>query len=159
VPIRREEYRIREMTEAEAPTIEERARTLEIDPQALVRTVTEFNAAVSDKPFTPAVLDGKDTGGITPPKSNWAQKLDTLPYVGFSVTCGITFTFGRLRVDPGGQVQEIEDRPIRGLYAAGGLVGGLFYHNYPGGAGLMAGSVLGQAARESATADIGAKAT
>jgi tricarballylate dehydrogenase len=65
---------------------------------------------------------------------------------------------GGLRVDLRGQVQDIEDRPIRGLYAAGELVGGLFYHNYPGGAGLMAGSVFGKAAGESAAADIGAKA-
>ena len=97
--------------------------------------------------------------GTSPPKSNWAQKLDTPPYVGFSVTCGISFTFGGLRVDLGGQVQDIEDRQIRGLYAAGELVGGLFYHNHPCGAGLMAGSVFGKGAGESAAADIGAKAT
>jgi len=117
------------------------------------------HAAVSDKPFNPAILDGKGTRGITPPESNWAQKLDTPPYVGYGVTCGITFTFRGLRVDLRGQVQDIEDRPIRGLYAAGELVGGLFYHNYPGGAGLMAGSVFGKAAGESAAADIGGKAT
>jgi tricarballylate dehydrogenase len=158
LPILREEYRIREMTRAEAPTIEELARKLEINPQALAHTVKEFNAAVEDKPFNPAVLDGKGTRGITPPKTNWAQKLDTPPYVGYSVTCGITFTFGGLRVDLRGQVQDIEDRAIRGLYAAGELVGGLFYHNYPGGAGLMAGSVFGKAAGESAAADTRAKA-
>jgi tricarballylate dehydrogenase len=61
-------------------------------------------------------------------------------------------------VDLRGQVQDIEDKPIRGLYAAGELVGGLFYHNYPGGAGLMAGSVFGKAAGDSAAADIGSKA-
>lgn len=103
-------------------------------------------------------MRGKGTRGISPPKSNWAQKLDTPPYVSFSVTCGITFTFGELRVDLRGQAQDIEDRPIRGLYASGELVGGLFYHNYAGGAGLMAGSVFGKAAGESAAADIGAKA-
>ena len=36
-----------------------------------------------------------------------------------------------------------------------GAVGGLFYHNCPGGAGLMAGSVFGKAAGESAAADLG----
>ncbi len=36
-------------------------------------------------------------------------------------------------------------RPIPGLYAAGELVGGLFFHNYPGGTGLMAGVVSGAA--------------
>src|SRR5216684_1250362 len=154
LPILREEYRIREITKAEAPTIEELARKLEIDPQGLVRTVGEFNAAVQDKPFNPAILDGRGTRGITPPKTNWAQALDTPPYVGFGVTCGITFTFGGLRVDLRAQVQDIEDQPIRGLYAAGELVGGLFYHNYPGGAGLMAGSVFGRIAGESAARDL-----
>jgi tricarballylate dehydrogenase len=36
------------------------------------------------------------------------------------------------------------------LYAAGELVGGLFYHNYAGGSGLMAGAVFGRIAGQSA---------
>jgi tricarballylate dehydrogenase len=43
-------------------------------------------------------------------------------------------------------VLDIEDTPIPGLYAAGELVGGLFYFNYPGSAGLMAGAVFGRIA-------------
>jgi len=93
------------------------------------------------------VLDGKGTLGITPPKSNWAQRLDMPPYTGFAVTCGITFTFGGLRIEAGtAQVLDTEDHPIPGLYATGELVGGLFYHNYAGGSGLMAGSVFGRRA-------------
>jgi tricarballylate dehydrogenase len=38
------------------------------------------------------------------------------------------------------------ERPITGLYAAGELVGGLFYFNYPGGTGLVSGSVFGRLA-------------
>ena len=152
IPILREEYRIREVTKAEAGTIEELAKKLEIDPEGLVRTVREFNAAVRPGEFNPAILDGKSTKGITPPKSNWALLLDTPPYVGYAVTCGITFTFGGLRITPGAQVLDTEDRPVPGLYAAGELVGGLFYHNYPGGSGLMAGAVFGKLAGESAAA-------
>jgi len=150
VGLLREEYRIREITKAEAGTIEELARKLEINPAGLVKTVTEYNAAVQDGPFNPAVLDGRAARGITPPKSNWAQRLDSPPYVGFAVTCGITFTFGGLRVDTRGRVLDTEDQPIPGLYAAGELVGGLFYHNYPGGTGLMSGAVFGKTAGESA---------
>jgi tricarballylate dehydrogenase len=48
-------------------------------------------------------------------------------------------------------VLDMADRPIGGLYAAGELVGGLFYFNYPGSSGLMAGSVFGRiAGREAA---------
>ena len=150
VPLLREEYRIREVTKAEASTIEELGRRLEIDAEGLARTVRAFNAAVQPGAFNPAVLDGKATRGITPPKSNWALPLDRPPYVGFAVTCGITFTFGGLRVTPKAEVLDTEDRPIPGLYAAGELVGGLFYQNYPGGAGLMAGAVFGKLAGEHA---------
>ncbi len=150
VPMLREEYRIREVTKAEAPTIEELAKKVEIDPEGLARTVREFNAAVQPGEFNPAILDGKSTKGITPPKSNWALPLDTPPYVGYGVTCGITFTFGGLRINTHAQVLDTEDRLIPGLYAAGELVGGLFYHNYPGGSGLMAGAVFGKLAGESA---------
>jgi tricarballylate dehydrogenase len=154
VELLREEYRIRQVTKVEANTIEALADGLEIDRAGLVRTVREFNAAVKDVPFNPAILDGKGTTGITPPKSNWAVPLDSPPYVGFGVTCGITFTFGGLRVDTRAQVLDTEDRPIPGLYAAGELVGGLFFHNYPGGSGLMSGSVFGKTAGDSAAASV-----
>jgi len=98
------------------------------------------NAALS------SVLDGTRTEGIVPPKSNWALPIDTPPFTGFVVTCGITFTFGGLRIDETGAVLDEADRAIPGLYAAGELVGGLFYQNYLGGAGLMTGSVFGRIA-------------
>jgi tricarballylate dehydrogenase len=53
-------------------------------------------------------------------------------------------------VDTRARVLDTWDRPIPGLYAAGDLVGGLFYHNYPGGTGLMAGAVFGKTAGASA---------
>jgi tricarballylate dehydrogenase len=150
VDMLREEYRIREVTKAEDTTLEGLARKLEIDVAGFVDTVTRYNAAVQPGTFNPAIKDGKGTRGITPPKSNWAQPLDTPPYVGFAVTTGITFTFGGLRITGDGQVIDLEQRPIPGLYAAGELVGGLFYQNYPGGSGLMAGSVFGRIAGRAA---------
>jgi tricarballylate dehydrogenase len=150
VSLLREEYRIREVTRVEADSIDTLAQKCEIDVAGLVRTVREYNAAVQEGPFNPAVLDGKGTRGLTPPKSNWAQRLDAPPYVAYGVTCGITFTFGGLRVTSAAAVLDTEDRPIAGLFAAGELVGGLFYHNYPGGAGLMAGATFGKLAGEQA---------
>ena len=146
----RDEYRIREASMARADTIEELAQQLGIDPTGLARTVAEFNQAVQDGEFDPAILDGKGTSGISPPKSNWALRLDTPPFLGYAVTCGITFTFGGLKVNPQAMVLDAEDTPIPGLYACGELLGGLFYFNYPGGAGLMAGAVFGQTAGASA---------
>lgn len=146
----RDEYRIRQVTKAQANSIEELARALDIDEQGLVRTVREFNAACQQGAFNPSVLDGKGTNGINPPKSNWAQPIDKPPYHGFVVTCGITFTFGGLRINAKAEVQDISDQTISGLYAAGEIVGGIFYQNYLGGAGLMSGSVFGRIAGKSA---------
>ena len=148
----RDEYHIPQVSKAESDTIEGLADELGVDGEGLVRTVREFNAAVQPGQFNPTELDGKRTVGIDPPKSNWAMPIDSPPYLGYAVTCGITFTFGGLRIDQDGRVLDTEDMPIPGLYAAGELVGGLFYHNYPGGAGLMAGSVFGKLAGESAAA-------
>ena len=151
----RDEYRIRQITKVSADTIEELAEKLEgVNTEAFVKTVEEFNAAVMEEvPFDPTVLDGRGTRGLDVPKSNWANKLDTAPYEAYHVTCGITFTFGGLKVDPAsGQVQDTDQLPIPGLYAAGELVGGLFFFNYPGGTGLISGAVFGNLAGNSAGA-------
>ena len=87
---------------------------------------------------------------VARPKSNWANTLDEPPFEAFAVTCGITFTFGGLRIDTSGRVLDSDLIVIPGLYAAGELVGGLFYFNYPGGAGLMSGAVFGRLAGDTA---------
>ena len=150
----RDEYHIPQVTMAQADTIEELAARLDIDPEGLAQTVREFNAAVQqDVPYNPTVKDGRSTVGIEPPKTNWAQTIDTPPYLGYAVTCGITFTFGGVKIDTRGQVVTNGQEPIPGLYAAGEMVGGLFYYNYPGGSGLSAGMVFGRLAGSSAGRD------
>ena len=151
VPLLRvEDYHAPGATRVEAPTIGDLARQLGIDATALERTIAEYNATVQPGAFNPAIKDGKRTVGIQPPKSNWALTLDSPPYVAFPVTTGITFTFGGLRIDGDARVLDHANRPIPGLYAAGELVGGLFYHNYPGGTGLTAGAVFGRRAGSAA---------
>jgi tricarballylate dehydrogenase len=81
---------------------------------------------------------------------NWATTLDTPRYEAFGVTCGITFTFGGLRITPQAQVVDEDLIPMPGLFAAGELVGGIFYHNYPGGTGLLNGAVFGRIAGNNA---------
>jgi len=144
--LRKDEYMIPSATKVEAHTIGELATGLGLDPGALEGTIDQYNAAVRPGEFNPSIKDGKRTEGIEPPKSNWAQRLDSPPFVAYPVTVGITFTFGGVKIDPDGRVLDRAERPIDGLYAAGELVGGLFYHNYPGGTGLMAGSVFGRRA-------------
>ena len=142
----RDEYFIPQASVVEANTIEDLADGLGIDVGAMSQTVAEYNAAVQPGEYNPTALDGKHTEGIEPPKSNWALTLDEPPYMGYAVTCGLTFTFGGLKINAQAQVIDTEDAPIPGLYAAGELTGGLFYNNYPGGSGLMAGAVFGRIA-------------
>ena len=149
----RDEYNIPQVSKVTADSIEDLAENIGISPTILAKTVSEFNNSIVDTPFNPTLLDQKRTEGISPSKSNWALPIDTPPYSAFAVTCGITFTFGGLRINSRSQVLENDDNPIDGLFAAGELVGGLFYHNYPGGAGLMAGSVFGRLAGECAAKD------
>lgn len=140
----RDEYRIREVTRATGNTIEELAEALDINVEGLKKTVAEFNAACQPGEYNPSILDGVKTQGLAVPKSNWALPIDQGPFHGYVVTCGITFTFGGLQIDTDGRVLDLNENPIPGLYAAGELVGGLFFENYPGGTGLLSGSVFGR---------------
>ncbi len=146
--LQRDEYRIRQVTKVTADTIEELAKKLEgVNAEQFVRTIAEWNAAVrKDIPFNPNLKDGRRTEGLAINKSNWANTIDQPPFEAYAVTCGITFTFGGLRINTDCEVLNTDYQPIRGLYAAGELVGGLFYFNYPGGSGLCAGAVFGKIA-------------
>ena len=148
--VSRIDYDTADRSRVEAPTVEALAEALGIDRRALTGTVEAFNRAVGSTPFDPTIKDGKATTGLDIPKSNWALPLTAPPFVAFAVTCGITFTFGGLRITTDGAVVGTGGRPLPGLFAAGELVGGLFYHNYPGGSGLTAGTVIGRRAGASA---------
>ena len=134
-----------------ADTIEDLGKRLVgIDWEGLVRTVAAYNASVADGSFDPSKKDGKCTRGIMPEKSNWAQRLDTPPFSAYPVTCGITFTFGGIGIGDDARVLNTEGSAIPGLFAAGEITGGSFYHAYPGGSGLMKGAVFGRIAGRSA---------
>ena len=151
-PLLRDEYRIRQVTKVTADSLEDLVRRIDdVDRDRFVQTVREYNAAVmTDVPFNPNVKDGRGTRGLAIPKSNWANTIDEPPFEAYSVTCGITFTFGGLRITRNSEVLHNDGNVIPGLYAAGELVGGIFYFNYPGGSGLTAGAVFGRIAGTSA---------
>lgn len=144
----RDEYRIRQVSKVRADTLEHLAQQMDgIDEGRFLGTVRDFNCAVRTAVnFDPNSRDGRATEGIQPRKSNWANTLDTPPYEAYQVTCGITFTFGGLRITPEASVVGSNGAPIAGLFAAGEIVGGLFYFNYPGGTGLTSGAVFGRIA-------------
>ncbi len=144
----RDEYRIKQVTKVVAGTLEELVGKLDgVDQGQALREIQAYNRAVrTDIAFNPNVKDGRCTEGLAVPKSNWANTIDTPPFEAYAVTCGITFSFGGLRINSDAQVISTDGEPIRGLYAAGELVGGIFYFNYPGGTGLTNGSVFGRIA-------------
>ncbi|MGZ8154172.1 MAG: FAD-dependent tricarballylate dehydrogenase TcuA [Burkholderiales bacterium] len=149
----RKPYSERDATKVTAQTLEDLVGKLDgVNPETCLKTLREYNAAVrTDVPFNHAIRDGRGTSGIQPPKSNWAIVLDTPPFEAYMVTCGITFTFGGLRIrHDTAQVVDVNLEPIPGLYCAGEMVGGLFYFNYPAGTGLVSGAVFGRIAGASA---------
>jgi tricarballylate dehydrogenase len=145
-PLLRKEYNLEEATVYQADTLQELAEQLPVEKEQFLKTIQEYNDAVQDGDYNPSVKDGKSTSGITPEKTNWALRAEKGPFYAFPVTCGITFAFGGLHVNTDGEVLNKEQTPIPGLFAAGEMVGGIFYKNYPGGSGLMSGAVYGKVA-------------
>ncbi|WP_375504148.1 FAD-dependent tricarballylate dehydrogenase TcuA [uncultured Jatrophihabitans sp.] len=146
LPHLRPEYALRQGTRIQKDTIAALADAAAINPDQLRSTVAEFNAATGDAPFDPRVKDGKSTGSLHPPKSNWATPIITPPFTAFPVTCGITFTYGGVRINSDAQVMHEDGYPVTGLFAAGEMVGGLFWGNYPTGGGVISGAVFGRTA-------------
>jgi succinate dehydrogenase/fumarate reductase flavoprotein subunit len=108
-------------------------------------TLEEYNQAVRThreafpgRKWDPAVKDCLSTQSPTKrlslPKSNWALTIDQAPFLAIKVTCGITFTFGGLKIEPetAAVISKHTDKPIAGLFCCGEMVGGLFWGNYPG---------------------------
>jgi tricarballylate dehydrogenase len=148
----RDEYRTRHVTKVTAATLEELADKIEeVNKEQFLRTIQEFNAAVQDDvPFNPNVKDGRGAPGLPVPRSNWACTIDTPPFEAYAVTCGVTFTFGGVKITREGEVLNTGNERIPGLFAAGEMVGGIFYFNYPGASGLTSGAVFGRLAGASA---------
>ncbi|MEQ3553283.1 FAD-dependent tricarballylate dehydrogenase TcuA [Pseudonocardia nematodicida] len=145
------EYDVEGVTEAVADSLPELAEQVGVDPEGLVRTVEEFNASIAEVGFNPAVKDGRSARSGSVVKSHWASPIAAPPFYGYPVACGITFTFGGIRIDPhSAAVLDEAGARIPGLFAAGEIAGGLFSGNYPGGSGLIAGSVFGRRAGRSA---------
>jgi fumarate reductase flavoprotein subunit len=67
------------------------------------------------------------------------RRIEQAPFYAYPSTAAVFGTYCGLRVDAGMRVIDVFDAPIRGLYAAGEVLGG-----FHGGA-YMTGSALGKA--------------
>lgn len=147
-----DDYRQPNSTRRHACSLEELvSKLVDVDQENTLETLVQYNAAtVGSSSFDPTRKDGLGTQGLAIPKSNWALPIIAPPFEAFRVTCGITFTYGGLAIDPEGGVLRPDGTRIPGLFAAGELVGALFQFGYPGGSGLTAGAVFGRMAGASA---------
>ncbi|EEH42842.2 precorrin 3B synthase CobZ [Paracoccidioides brasiliensis Pb18] len=167
--LRKEEYRKERVHHITANSVAELAEKCSQhglqNKEKFIATLTNFNTAVyqhrKENPavkWNPAVKDGLSTQSkslyLDLAKSNWALPIDQAPFLAVKVSCGITFTFGGLAVNPetAGVISCISNKEVPGLYCAGEMLGGLFYGNYPGGSGLTAGAVFGRRAGAAAAA-------
>ncbi|KAJ7288467.1 hypothetical protein C8J57DRAFT_1280363 [Mycena rebaudengoi] len=161
--LRKEEYGDGVVEKIQADSIEDLALKLVEkglkSKEEFLHTVKQFNDAVKNyrdenpgSTWNPAVKDGLSTQSsryqLGLPKSNWALAIDCAPFLAVKVACGVTFTFGGLAIEPetAGVISDKTSKVIPGLFCTGEMVGGLFYGNYPGGSGLMAGAVFGRRA-------------
>nr|WP_276519531.1 FAD-dependent tricarballylate dehydrogenase TcuA [Bradyrhizobium elkanii] len=133
-------------------TIAELAGKLELDAAALEKTITEFNAAVQPGTFDHTILDDCATQGITPPKTHWARRIETPPYLAYPVRPGITFTYLGTRVNREARMLMKDGKPSANMFAAGEIMAGnVLGKGYAAGIGMTIGSVFGRVAgREAA---------
>src|SRR3954470_15423187 len=133
-------------------TIAELAGKLELDPAALEKTLSEFNAAVRPGTFDHTILDDCRTEGITPQKTHWARKIEHAPYLAYPVRPGITFTYLGTRVNKQSRMVMKDGKPSANMFAAGEIMAGnVLGKGYAAGIGMTIGSVFGRVAgREAA---------
>ena len=132
------------------------ASLLGLDPDALERTVKEFNHACAEGPFDSSQLDGLRTHGIAPVKSNWARALIKPPFIGYPLRPGITFTYLGVKVDEHAQVLMSDGSPVENLWASGEVMAGsILGQGYLAGFGMAIGTVFGRIAGAEAARHVG----
>jgi fumarate reductase flavoprotein subunit len=92
-----------------AGSLPELARSMHLDETNLVRSAG----------------DAVDRWHSATPARSWAARLAEPPFYAIPIIAGITFAFAGLRVDGVARVLDKDSRPLPGLFAAGGTMGGL----------------------------------
>jgi len=139
-----------------ASSIRELAARLELDGDALERTVSTFNDHVRPGTFVSTILDECRTVGLAPEKTHWAQRIDTPPFSAYPLRPGITFTYLGVEVDECARVIGAGGEPFANIYAAGEIMAGnVLRSGYLAGFGMTIGHVSGRISGESATRHAG----
>jgi tricarballylate dehydrogenase len=137
-----------------ANTLEELAEGLGLNVEEFVKTVTEYNKACTVGTFDHSVLDGCQTQGIEPAKTNWAQPINHPPYYGYTLRPGITFTYLGVQIDENARIL-FGGQPSNNLFAAGEVMAGnVLGKGYLAGIGMSIGTVFGLVAGASAAEEL-----
>jgi tricarballylate dehydrogenase len=135
----------------EADSIDELAARLGLPADPFRATIRAFNASVRPGRFDLESLDDCRTDGLEPPKSHWAQAIDTPPFRANPLRPGITFTYLGLRVDAEARVVMTDGARAENIYAAGEIMAGnVLRRGYIAGVGMTIGTVFGRTAGERA---------
>jgi tricarballylate dehydrogenase len=134
-----------------AATLRELAAALKLDPDALEKSVAEFNAAVRPGTFDHTLFDDCRTEGLTPPKTHWARAIDTPPFYAYALRPGITFTYLGVGVDEKSRMILKDDTPAKNIFAAGEIMAGnVLGKGYLAGIGMSIGTTFGRIAGDGA---------
>ena len=113
-------------------TIEEAAKKAGLDPKAVANTIAKYNQGIKE---------GNDEFGRTSLTSGFGKPvpLDTAPFYIMPTTAALIGTYCGVKINEKGQVLNVFDEVIPGLYAAGEMTGGVH------GAAYMTGTAFGKA--------------
>lgn len=131
----------------EAPTIEQLARLHGIDEAALAATLARYNRAARGE-------EADEFG-----RKDFGLGALEAPFVVTRVNAGLFHTQGGLLVDRQARVLRADGKPVPNLFAGGGAAAGVSGERggagYVSGNGLLAATVLGYIAGETAAAELG----
>ena len=118
-------------------TLDELCKQVNLPADRIKDIVKQYNAAV----------DKGTLGKMNPPCTyKKPHKITKAPFYAIPFQGGMTATFGGPLINAKAEIQNMEGQSIPGLYAAGNSAGGIFFHNYAGGAQLGAALVYGRIA-------------
>ncbi len=117
---------------------ESMASRWEVRQDRLLVTLADYNAA----------CESGNSSSLSVPKTGGLEPVMTPPFYAIRLLIGMTFTYGGARVNSRAEVVDTSGASIRGLYAAGADVGGLYTLGYTGGLsiGLAYGRIAGKGA-------------
>ncbi len=133
-------------------SLDEMAVQLGLSRDQFLATVNEFNTGCGRGEFFPTELDGLETKGVQPAKTNWARPIDTPPFYGYELRPGVTFTYLGFRVGPDAKV-SFGGLPSDNVWAAGEIMAGsILGEGYLAGFGMTIGTAFGRIAGKEAGA-------